>query len=151
MKSLQWKDEYVVGIAAVDFQHRQIFDCIMGILGRPTDNDRFRAETEAIKLLSLVQQHFSLEEGMMRNLCYPDAELNRHIEEHRHFTADMYDLAQRSLRTKGGVSLYAIWMAHSWLTEHMMTMDKDYAAFFSNPAHKSGNLRQWANQSIAHT
>ena len=142
MKDLEWKDEHLVGITAVDFQHRQIFACIMNILGGPTDDDRLRAEAEIIKLLGLLQQHFALEESVMRNLCYP--EIEKHIEEHRQFNADVHDLAQRSLRTKGGVSHDAIEMAHKWLTEHIMTSDRDYAAFFANPAYKSGKMKQGA-------
>src|SRR5487761_2247463 len=118
MKELEWKHEYWVGIPAVDFQHRRIFDCIISILGGPTDDDKLRAEAEIIKLLGLLQQHFALEESLMRTLCYP--EIEKHIEEHRRFNADVHDLAQKSL------------------TEHIMTSDRDYAAYFSNPEHKSG-------------
>ena len=137
MKDLEWKDEYLVGIPAVDLQHRQIFDCIIRILGGPTDGDKLRAETETIQLLGLLQMHFALEESMMRKLSYPG--LDKHIEEHRQFNADIHDLAQRSLRRKLGVSQEAIAIAHKWLTEHIMSMDRDYAAFFSNPMRKSGN------------
>jgi hemerythrin len=143
MKDLEWKDEYLIGIPAIDFQHRQIVDCIASVLGEPTGDDRLRAESEIIKLLGLLQQHFALEESMMGNLSYPDRDL--HIEEHRQFNADVHDLAQRSLRKKAGVSQEAIKIAHKWLSEHIMTRDRDYAAFFSNPSHKSGNMKQGAN------
>jgi hemerythrin-like metal-binding protein len=87
--------------------------------------------------------HFALEESMMRKLSYPD--LDRHIEEHRAFNADIHDLAQKSLRRKSGVSQEAIAIAHKWLTEHIMSMDQDYAAFFSNPMRKSRNMKQGTN------
>ncbi len=142
MKDLEWKDEHSVGIPAVDFQHRGIFDCIISIFGGPADDDRLRAEAEIIKLLRLLQEHFALEESMMRELHYPG--LERHVEEHRQFNADVHDLAQKSLRRKGGVSREAIKIAHKWLTEHILTSDRDYAAFFSNPAHKRGNVKRGA-------
>ncbi len=110
MKDLIWKDEYLIGIPAIDFQHRRIFDCIMSIFGGPTGDDKLRAEAEIIKLLGLLQQHFALEESMMLALNYP--ELEQHIEEHRQFNADVHELAQKSLRTKGGVSREAIRIAH---------------------------------------
>ena len=142
MKDLEWKDEYAVGIPAVDLQHSRIFDCFISILGAPADDDRLRAETEIIKLLGLLQEHFALEESMMRKFHYP--ELESHAEEHRQFNADVHDLAQKSLRRKGGVSRDAINIAHKWLTEHIMTRDREYAAFFSHPAQKNGNLKQRA-------
>ncbi len=140
MKDLEWKDEFLVGIPAIDFQHKKIFDCIAGILGGPTDDDRLRAEAEIIKLLRLLQQHFALEESMMRKLCYPDYE--RHIEEHRQFSADVHDMAQRSLRKKAGVSHEAISIARKWLSEHIMSMDMDYAAFFANPIRRQQAKRR---------
>lgn len=128
MQDLKWKNEYSIGISMVDFQHNRIFDCMISILGGPTNDDKLRAEAEIIKLLGLLQQHFALEESLMRSLCYPD--LEKHVEEHRQFNADVHDLAQKSLRTKAGVSHEAIRIAHKWLTEHIMTSDKGYAAFF---------------------
>ncbi|MBE0624384.1 MAG: hemerythrin family protein [Burkholderiales bacterium] len=142
MLDLEWKDEYLLGIVAVDFQHRQIFDCIKNILSGPAEDDRLRAEAEVIKLLTLLQAHFALEESMMRNLGYP--ELEGHIEEHRQFNAAVHDLAQRSLRRKGGVSHDAISVFHNWLTEHIMGSDRDYALFFANPAHLSANAKRSA-------
>jgi len=130
MKELEWKDEYSVGISAVDLQHQRIFDCIISVLGGPSDDDRLRAEAEIIRLLGLLQEHFALEENMMRGLHYP--EIERHTEEHRQFNADVHDLAQRSLRKKGGVSGEAVKIAHKWLTEHILRSDRDYAAFFAN-------------------
>jgi hemerythrin len=140
MQDLEWKDEYLVAIPAVDLQHRQIFDCITSILGGATDGERLRAETEIIKLLGVLQMHFALEENMMRKLSYPG--LEGHIEEHRQFNADIHDLAQKSLRRKAGVSQEAIAIAHKWLTEHIMSMDRDYAAFFASPMRKVGNMKQ---------
>lgn len=142
MSELEWKDEYLLGIPAIDFQHKRIFDCIMRILGGPTDDDKLRAEAEIVKLLGILQEHFALEESMMQTFCYP--ELEKHIEEHRQFNADVHDLAQKSLRRKGGVSREAMIIAHKWLTEHIMTSDRNYEAFFWNPAPKPGNVKRGA-------
>jgi len=128
MQELKWKNEYSIGISIVDFQHKRILDCMISILGGPTNDDKLRAEAGIIELLGLLQQHFALEESIMRSVCYPDIE--KHMEEHRQFNADVHDLAQKSLRTKGGVSNDAIKIAHNWLTEHIMMSDKGYAAFF---------------------
>jgi hemerythrin-like metal-binding protein len=140
MQDFEWTDEYLVGISAVDFQHKRIFDCIVGILDGPSDDDRLRAEAGILKLLGLLQEHFSLEETMMRTLNYP--ELERHIGEHRQFHADVHGLAEKFLRNKGGVSGQAIKAAQRWLKEHIMTSDHHYADFFSSAAHKNAGKNQ---------
>jgi len=142
MKDLEWKDAYFVGIPAIDFQHRRIFDCILSVAQGSTDDDRLRAEAEIIKLLGLLQDHFSLEESMMQALLYPDLEW--HIEEHRQFHANVHHLAQTSLKNKGGVPREAIKITHKWLTEHIMVSDRHYLDFFSNTTRKSGGKKRAA-------
>lgn len=135
MKDLEWKDEYSLGIPAIDLQHKRIFDCILKVAHGATDDDRLRAEAEIIKLLGLLQEHFSLEESMMHKFQYPD--LEQHIEEHRQFHSDVHHLAQTSLIKKEGVPREALKIAHTWLMEHIMVSDKHYFDFFSNPIQKS--------------
>ena len=131
VKSLQWKDEYTLGIPAIDLQHRRIFDCFVRILAGPAGDDRLRAEVETLKLLGLVQAHFRLEEKMMRDLHYPG--LERHMEEHRQFLADIHHLAESFLRVKRGVSADAVKVVQKWLTQHILTSDKHYLEYFSDP------------------
>ena|SRR5487761_1969701 len=142
MKDLEWKDKYSLGIPAIDFQHKRIFDCILRVAHGAADDDRLRAEAEIIKLLGLLQEHFSLEEKMMQKFYYPD--LEHHIEEHRQFHSDVHHLAQTSLMKKGGVPREAMKIAHGWLAEHIMISDKHYFDFFSNPTQKSRNKKSAA-------
>ncbi len=78
----------------------------------------------------------------MRILGYP--ELERHIEEHRHFHAELRDLAQKSLRMKEGVSPEIIKDVQKWQREHMMTSDRHYADYFSGLARKSVGKKRGA-------
>jgi len=142
MKNLEWKDEYSLGIPAIDLQHKRIFDCLLRIAHGQSDDDRLRAEAEIIKLLRLLQEHFSLEESMMQKLHYPDVEL--HIEEHRQFHSDVHHLAQTSLMRKGGVPREAINLAHKWLTEHLTVSDRHYLEFFANRPQKRRRKKEVA-------
>jgi methyl-accepting chemotaxis protein/hemerythrin len=132
MSDLEWKDEYLLGIPAIDLQHRRIFDRIMIIAGGSTRHDTLLAEFAMVQLLSLLHEHFSLEEEMMRSLCYPG--LERHIEEHRQFHSTVSDWAHTFLRVKGGTSREAIKIAQEWLREHIMVSDRHYVDFFSGYA-----------------
>ncbi len=142
MKNLEWKDEYSLGIPAIDLQHKRIFDSILRIAHGPSDDDRLRAEAEIIKLLRLLQEHFSLEESMMQKLHYPDIE--QHIEEHRQFHSDVHHLAQTSLMKKGGVPREAINLAHKWLAEHITVSDRHYLEFFANSTQKRRRKKEAA-------
>ena len=130
MKELKWKDEYLLGIPELDLQHKHIFDCLLSIAAQGLNrHDRWLADSSIVQLVSLVQAHFSLEESLMRILRYP--EIEQHIEEHRQFHADVHELAQKSLRTKGSVSGAAVKMLHQWLQDHIKTSDRRYADYFA--------------------
>jgi len=135
MKELDWKEEYSLAIPAIDLQHKRIFDCIKTIAGGSTKDDGLLAEFAVVKLLGLLQEHFALEESMMRTLSYP--ELDRHILEHREFQADVHEIAQKHLRTKQKISREAIKSAQRWMRDHILTSDKHYFDFFASAAHKS--------------
>jgi len=129
MKDLEWKDEYLLGIPELDMQHEGIFDCFVSIAEALNKRDKWLADSSVVQLVALLQSHCAVEESLMRILGYP--ELDRHIEEHRQFHAELHDLAQKSLRMKGSVSHEMINLVHKWLQKHIMTSDRDYAAYFS--------------------
>jgi hemerythrin len=136
MKDLEWKSEYLLGIPEVDLQHKRIFACFATIAEEGLNKqDRWDADSSIVQLLGLLKDHFALEESLMRILGYP--ELDRHIEEHRQFNAEIYDLAQKSLRTKGNVSREMIKVFQKWQREHIMKSDRRYADYFLDSAPES--------------
>jgi hemerythrin len=136
MNDLEWNDEYSLGIPEIDIQHKRIFDCYKTMAEEGlAKQDRWLADSSIDQLRSLIQAHFAIEETVMRILGYP--ELERHIEEHRQLHADVHDLAQTSLRTKGSVSREMIHISKKRLREHIMTSDRHYADYFSGLVQKS--------------
>lgn len=136
MKDLGWKDEYLLGIPAIDLQHRRIFDCLKTIAGGSTKHDRLLAEFAMVRLLTLLQQHAALEESMMRSFGYPG--LERHVEEHRRFHDDVHELAQRCLRTKDSLSLAVIKALDARQQGHLMTSDRHYVEYLLGPPRDGG-------------
>ena len=135
MKDLEWKDEYAVDIPAIDLQHKRIFESFMTIVQGSTKQDRLLAEFALVQLVGILQEHFALEESMMRSLSYP--ELEKHIEEHRQYQASILGLAQEALRTKNKLPRDAIKAAQKELREHILTSDRHYVDFFASAAHKN--------------
>lgn len=142
MKDLEWNDRYLIDIPAIDLQHKRIFNCIQTIAGGSTKDDGLLAEFAIVQLLGLLQEHFALEESMMRTLCYPG--VGRHVDQHREFQAHVHDLAQKALRTKEKVSREAIRNAHIWLRHHILTSDRHYYDFFSSAAHRKPGKKRGA-------
>ena len=142
MKDLEWQDEYLVEIPAIDLQHKRIFETFITIAGGSTKHDRLRAEFALVQLVGILQEHFALEESMMRSLSYPG--LEAHTEEHRQYQADILGLAQNALRTKEKLPREAIKAAQRRLREHIITSDRRYVDFFASAAHKRAVRKQGA-------
>src|SRR5512140_1535952 len=102
MNALGWKDEYALGIPAVDLQHRRIFDCSAGMAATGLSQSAGApAGCSVDHLADLLRQHFSLEEHMMRSFDYP--ELDAHVEQHRRFQAEVDHFGQTSPGLHGGL------------------------------------------------
>ncbi len=126
----------MLGIPEIDLQHKRIFDCFVSIAEEGlSKQDRWIADSSIVQLLGLIQGHFALEESLMRIVGYP--ELERHVEEHRQFNAELHELAQMSLRTKRNVSREVIKVFQKWQREHIMKSDRHYADYFSGSTRKS--------------
>jgi hemerythrin-like metal-binding protein len=143
VNNLEWKDEFLLGIPAIDLQHRRIFDCFV-VLAEEAQarHDGWVAEASFAPLAVRLREHFSIEEGMMRSFGYP--ELARHIEQHRQFEADLLRLAQESQMKRIGVSHEMSEMFQKWHQVHIMTSDRHYVNYFAGPRRRSGGRKHGA-------
>jgi hemerythrin-like metal-binding protein len=136
MSDMEWRNELLLGIPAVDLQHQRIFDCFVTIAREGiTKHESWLADPSFVQLIKFLQEHFALEESMMRKFGYP--ELERHIDEHRAFQAELYAVAQKSIGTEGSVSQVMIRIFERWQRKHIMTSDRHYVEYLLGPARKS--------------
>ena len=136
MKIVEWNEGFLLGLPAIDLQHKRIFDCFVTIEEQGlAKHDNWLVDSSFVELVDILQQHFALEESMMRNLSYPG--LGRHSEEHRQFHAELHALAHKSIGTNGGVSHKMIKIFQRWLQKHIMVSDRHYVDFFASSAHKN--------------
>jgi hemerythrin len=91
MPLLQWKDEYSVGVAAVDHEHRELIDLvnklhemIVAKRGKPDIADRLG------DLFKGISAHFALEEKFMRESRYD--QLAQHKQDHERLLDDIRDI-----------------------------------------------------------
>ena len=67
MALLEWKDEYAIGIASVDFEHRELIKFINRIHDHLAEGDGDYATIDFLgELYAMISAHFALEEQTMR-------------------------------------------------------------------------------------
>ncbi len=122
MQLLQWKDEYSVGIEAVDYEHKELIDLI----------NRLHEEFDAIDskrtvpaffgdLLKGISAHFALEERFMRDHAYGG--LASHKEDHERLLDELRDIMDAFEAAKEIDTAELRARLDTWFTRHFRTHD----------------------------
>lgn len=129
-----WSDEYCVGDADIDNQHRILME-----LANSLGDDMGMEEVKGI-LLQLVhhsKEHFTCEERMMEQIGYPD------IAEHKKLHTDMIttlgDFCLQKYETADEVHEFRKFV-YDWIIDHLLHHDKKFFRYVQEhrPPRKDG-------------
>ena len=91
MSLLQWRDEFSVGIAEVDHEHRELIELINDLQqDLKTGSDTRKIIRSLGEIFAQISSHFALEEKMMRETRYPA--YAEHKEDHETLLDDLRDI-----------------------------------------------------------
>jgi hemerythrin len=94
MTRVEWKEEYRIGIPAVDYEHRSLIDLINDLHSDLSGNPD-KAEVLAClgEIYARISAHFALEERVMRERRYD--QLAEHKEDHERLLDEIRDIMDR--------------------------------------------------------
>jgi len=121
-----WDDIFSVGNELIDSQHKRLFDI----------GNRFHAALERraprIELMELFNElveytgkHFADEEQLMRDCRYAD--YDRHKTNHEKLVKQVLAYKHRLEGSEPEAERYAIDFIKTWLTCHVLGMDRNYS------------------------
>ena len=127
--ALTWRDEFSVGLADVDLEHRELIAMINGLfasLGPITGKEQILAALGEIH--GRIAAHFALEEREMRSLKY--ISLGEHKHDHERLLDDILDI-MADVESPGGYPPAAMeqrltkWFSvdfqtHDWKLHHWL-------------------------------
>lgn len=121
-----WKDEYKIGVAFIDEQHRKLFDLTDGLIALWRNKlivDKYDKLVELVtELQAYTVYHFDLEEKYMKSIKYPKR-FEQRIE-HERFKAKLNAINIRDLDLNHDESMEILLeMIGSWLKEHILEKD----------------------------
>lgn len=127
-----WNDKYLLGIAAIDRQHRQLFDLIAE-LNTLVAAHAGAGEIQAVlqRFLRWAQIHFAAEETLLDITGYPG--LAAHEQGHAEFIANLEKnlklIASRPLAiTQSDIAA----LLGNWLQAHILKHDREYLPHLRN-------------------
>ncbi len=135
MPGIQWTDEYSVGEPLMDSQHQKWIGYV-DELERAIQDQRNRQEQEEIldNLVIYMRYHFASEERMMRRLGFE--ELEDHSQVHARMARQVREMQAEILAGTRELSDELLETLKSWLVEHIMRDDQQYAALIAHYAER---------------
>lgn len=121
---LQWKDEYSVGIEAVDYEHKQLIELINRL------HDELGAKESKLTvpaflgdLLKGISAHFALEERFMRDHDYD--RLASHKDDHERLLDELRDIMETFESAEEIDTVALSGRLDTWFTRHFRTHDAE--------------------------
>ena len=125
---LEWKDEYSVGIASIDKQHKKLINLINHLQTAVDHSTGEEFEREALdELVDYTRSHFTFEEELMASNGYPDYEA--HKAQHKNMVDKVEKVLSEYQQNKETAMANAIDFLKHWLINHINGTDKEYSEF----------------------
>lgn len=126
---MPWGEQLEVGIAEIDEQHRWLVDTTNTLHAVLSTGEAQAKELGDIleQLMDYTMNHFIVEEELFERLGYP--ETAAHKAQHNIFCERVMGLLTRHDMGET-VGLDALNLLKSWLTNHIIKVDKQYVEHF---------------------
>lgn len=124
-----WKDEYSVGVASIDQQHKKLFDmgqAMSDLVTHHGDEDIYdELITMFNDLADYTKVHFTHEENLMASVNYEG--LDNHIIEHQRFIDKINDLDLTTIdEDQGKFAMSLLKTIATWIFKHITGDDFKY-------------------------
>lgn len=129
MSLFDWKDEYSVGIAELDGQHKKLVDALNRLFSAMRDGGARDVSGSILsELVQYAKTHFTYEEDLMTLYNYPGFADQK--KAHEVFIQKIGKFLEKYRQGKFMLSLEIMNFMKEWLREHIVGSDKQYTDFF---------------------
>jgi hemerythrin len=128
------RNAYLVGIDALDNQHKQIVTRVGEVYESIIAQKPRDVHLELLtRLVDLTKNHFATEEQILRARAYPS--YPRHKAAHEGLARNLVELREQIARRDRELTLEYADLMKLWLIDHFVEFDLGYARFFGSENH----------------
>lgn len=125
-----WSDDYLIGIEAIDEQHRGFFEATHRLYDSILNCEGEKIVEESVEFLrDYAKQHFQVEEAFMAQHGYP------RLEQHKRLHANFFEVLEMLLDEldvfgpSQHLADHALDISQEWLIQHITDEDVQYAHY----------------------
>ncbi len=132
MKLIEWQEEFSLGIASVDHEHRELIELINSLHDTMRESSSTAAVLETLgEIYAQIASHFALEEKHMREHRYPA--FNEHKQDHEALLDDLRDIMDE-IEADGWFDEARLSQdMRRWFNEHFSTHDARLHSMLPHP------------------
>jgi hemerythrin len=131
MKTIEWQDNFTVGVKELDDQHRSLLNTINTLLDE--QRDKYEAKKFSPALSSLIHYaytHFATEERYLLQVRFPN--LKPHVLEHIDFIMKTLGLALKIENSGDESRKELLRYLKEWYSSHVLGTDRQYIPFLAS-------------------
>ena len=122
MALLEWRDEFAVGVAAVDHEHQQLIELINTTYQHITERQSAITILHYLgEIYAKIAAHFALEEKLMRDYRYD--QYADHKADHEYLLDEIRDIMDDFEAGEVFDEKYFAQQLANWFSEHFKTKD----------------------------
>lgn len=146
----EWSNAMSVGIAEIDEQHKTLVDILNRLFHAVVQRESNEITIEILDtLVDYTKTHFGLEEKLLRDAGYDEAEFNAHQREHHAFIEKVGAAANKHLVEGKSVSFEIINFLKHWLQDHILVTDMKYATALKVTGYSTKAWTDFASTAMA--
>lgn len=128
MELYEWSNDYAIGNAEIDCQHRQLFK-IISHLHKDIQNNKIKTSLSSffLELVHYTEYHFSSEEYLMEICNFP--EIEEHKLKHKKFINSINEEITNTNGNNISTGIKLLVFLNNWLVEHIRTTDRELGKF----------------------
>jgi hemerythrin len=130
MPYFEWNDSLLVGIKAIDDQHRRLVDMVNDLHDSLQSSGQLCPAPELVaSLKAYAAEHFHIEEGYMQAFEYPEYE--EHLKEHQFFDDTIRTFEEDCAAGRANPA-DLLNFVKKWLSEHIRGVDVQMGRFLQD-------------------
>ena len=126
-----WKDEFSVGSARLDAQHKKMFGLINELFAAVREGHETGKVRQIIDgALEYGRMHLREEEGIMLQRGFPQFSIHKQV--HEDYSQKINELTIAYHRRFGDISSELLQFLKAWWLNHILNMDREYAPYLAD-------------------